>query len=71
MEANTPLWQAHDLAQQLQDKIEVLPNVERAFVHVDHETTHTPVSCDYIHNCGSLNLTFDVNVGFQEHRKVA
>ena len=44
MDANTPLWKAHDLSQQLQDKIEVLPNVERAFVHVDHETTHVPVS---------------------------
>ncbi|KAG6911278.1 hypothetical protein DXG01_002117 [Tephrocybe rancida] len=42
MDANTPLWKAHDLSQQLQDKIEVLPNVERAFVHVDHETTHVP-----------------------------
>lgn len=44
MDANTPLWKAHDISQQLQDKIEVLPNVGRAFVHVDHETTHTPVS---------------------------
>lgn len=43
MDANTPLWKAHDLSQTLQDKIEVLPNVGRAFVHVDHETTHTPV----------------------------
>ncbi|TFK86932.1 CDF-like metal transporter [Polyporus arcularius HHB13444] len=42
MDANTPLWKAHDLSQSLQDKIEVLPNVGRAFVHVDHETTHTP-----------------------------
>ncbi|RXW24847.1 hypothetical protein EST38_g1002 [Candolleomyces aberdarensis] len=43
MDADTPLWKAHDLSQQLQDKIEVLPNVERAFVHVDYETTHYPV----------------------------
>lgn len=42
MDANTPLWKAHDISQQLQDKIEILPNVERAFVHVDHETTHAP-----------------------------
>ncbi|ETW86755.1 inorganic ion transporter [Heterobasidion irregulare TC 32-1] len=42
MDARTPLWKAHDISQQLQDKIEVLPNVERAFVHVDHETTHPP-----------------------------
>ncbi|KAJ2915923.1 hypothetical protein MD484_g4471, partial [Candolleomyces efflorescens] len=42
MDADTPLWKAHDLSQQLQDKIEVLPNVERAFVHVDYETTHQP-----------------------------
>ena len=43
MNASTPLWKAHDISQQLQDKIEVLPNVERAFVHVDHETDHVPV----------------------------
>lgn len=44
MDGSTPLWKAHDVSQQLQDKIEVLPNVERAFVHVDHEWTHVPVS---------------------------
>lgn len=44
MDASTPLWKAHDISQQLQDKIEVLPNVGRAFVHVDHEATHIPVS---------------------------
>ena len=44
MDASTPLWKAHDLSQKLQDTIEILPNVERAFVHVDYETTHTPVS---------------------------
>jgi hypothetical protein len=43
MHADTPLWKAHDLSQHLQDKLETLPGVERAFVHVDHETTHTPV----------------------------
>ncbi|KAI0031246.1 CDF-like metal transporter [Vararia minispora EC-137] len=48
MDANTPLWKAHDLSQKLQDKIEALPNVERAFVHVDHETTHTPVRALFI-----------------------
>ncbi|CAE7076021.1 unnamed protein product [Rhizoctonia solani] len=42
MTADTPLWKAHDISQQLQDKLETLPGVERAFVHVDHETTHRP-----------------------------
>ncbi|KAF8215814.1 CDF-like metal transporter [Mycena galopus ATCC 62051] len=42
MDPNTPLWKAHDLSQSLQERIELLPNVERAFVHVDYETTHTP-----------------------------
>jgi len=42
MSGDTPLWKAHDVAQTLQDKIEVLPGVDRAFVHVDHETTHAP-----------------------------
>ncbi|CCL98147.1 uncharacterized protein FIBRA_00141 [Fibroporia radiculosa] len=48
MDASTPLWKAHDISQQLQDKIEVLPNVERAFVHVDHETTHAPEHRKYV-----------------------
>ncbi|KZT08742.1 CDF-like metal transporter [Laetiporus sulphureus 93-53] len=48
MDASTPLWKAHDISQQLQDKIEVLPNVERAFVHVDHETTHAPEHRKYL-----------------------
>ena len=43
MDANTPLWKAHDIGERLQDKIEALPGVERAFVHVDHETSHAPV----------------------------
>ncbi|KAF8891158.1 CDF-like metal transporter [Mucidula mucida] len=42
MDASTPLWKAHDVSQQLQDKLEMLPSVERAFVHVDHETVHVP-----------------------------
>lgn len=43
MPPNTPLWKAHDTSQLLQDKIEVLPNVCRAFVHVDYEVYHVPV----------------------------
>ncbi|KIY72436.1 CDF-like metal transporter [Cylindrobasidium torrendii FP15055 ss-10] len=42
MSGDTPLWKAHDISQALQDKLELLPNVERVFVHVDHETTHAP-----------------------------
>jgi len=53
MNANTLLCKAHDISQQLQDKIEVLPNVERAFVHVDYETSHTPV-CSW-----SFNFLFE------------
>jgi divalent metal cation (Fe/Co/Zn/Cd) transporter len=46
MDGSTPLYKAHDISQQLQDKIEELPTVERAFVHVDYETTHSPVCTD-------------------------
>jgi len=42
MAGDTPLWRAHDLSQSMQDKLETLPGVGRAFVHVDHETTHPP-----------------------------
>jgi cation diffusion facilitator family transporter len=32
----------HDVAEELQMKLEDLPDVERAYVHVDYETTHKP-----------------------------
>jgi hypothetical protein len=34
----------HDISEELQIKIESLPDVERAYVHVDYETSHKPVS---------------------------
>ncbi|WWC64549.1 uncharacterized protein I303_107159 [Kwoniella dejecticola CBS 10117] len=36
------LWKAHDIAQELQDQIEKLKQVDRCFVHVDHEVDHKP-----------------------------
>ena len=36
------LKEAHDIGQALQDKFECLPEVERAFVHLDHESRHKP-----------------------------
>ncbi|ORY41402.1 hypothetical protein BCR33DRAFT_787123 [Rhizoclosmatium globosum] len=42
MDPNTPLHKAHDIAESLQNKIERLDDVERAFVHIDYEATHTP-----------------------------
>lgn len=36
--------EAHDIAEPLQQKIERLANVERAFVHIDYEVTHSPKS---------------------------
>lgn len=38
-----PLWKAHDISQDLQDQVEALPDVDRCFVHVDHEVDHKPV----------------------------
>jgi divalent metal cation (Fe/Co/Zn/Cd) transporter len=64
MDADTPLWKAHDISQQLQDKLETLPGVERAFVHVDHETTHRPVS--YLTSYESCCFSHG---SVQEHRK--
>lgn len=55
MDGDTTLSRAHDIAQLLQDKIEVLPSVERAFVHIDHEATHTPVSLNSMWEEGSRN----------------
>ncbi|RHZ83273.1 hypothetical protein Glove_99g294 [Diversispora epigaea] len=42
MDRNTPLWESHDIGENLQIKLEKLENVERAFVHVDYETSHKP-----------------------------
>ena len=38
------LKQSHDIGESLQLKIERLPEVERAFVHLDYETEHSPFS---------------------------
>ncbi|KAG6510618.1 metal tolerance protein 7-like isoform X2 [Zingiber officinale] len=40
--ADMPLSEAHDVGEALQEKLEQLPEVERAFVHVDFEFTHRP-----------------------------
>ncbi|KAK9365042.1 hypothetical protein V1509DRAFT_634404 [Lipomyces kononenkoae] len=42
MDANASLKTTHDVSDELQSKLESLPNVERAYVHVDYETTHKP-----------------------------
>ncbi|WRX12199.1 Cation efflux protein - like 2 [Theobroma cacao] len=40
--ANMPLQEAHDIGESLQEKLELLPEIERAFVHLDYEYTHKP-----------------------------
>ncbi|KAI3937978.1 hypothetical protein MKX01_027905 [Papaver californicum] len=37
-----PLREAHDVGESLQIKLECLPEIERAFVHLDYEFTHKP-----------------------------
>ena len=39
-----PLRDAHDIGESLQRKLESIPLVERAFVHVDYEFLHKPSS---------------------------
>jgi divalent metal cation (Fe/Co/Zn/Cd) transporter len=36
------LNQAHNIGETLQEKLEQLPEIERAFVHIDYEYTHRP-----------------------------
>lgn len=36
------LRESHDIGEDLQIKLESLPDVERAFVHVDYDTFHKP-----------------------------
>nr|BAK03959.1 predicted protein [Hordeum vulgare subsp. vulgare] len=40
--AGMPLKEAHDIGEALQEKLECLPEIERAFVHLDYEFTHRP-----------------------------
>ena len=42
MDRQLSLEETHDVAEALQTKLESLPNVERAYVHVDYETEHSP-----------------------------
>ncbi|KAF1809551.1 cation diffusion facilitator 1 [Eremomyces bilateralis CBS 781.70] len=42
MDADDSLRSTHDVAEELQTKLESLPDVERAYVHVDYETSHAP-----------------------------
>jgi cation diffusion facilitator family transporter len=42
MDPDASLQETHDVAEELQIKLEQLPDVERAYVHVDYETTHKP-----------------------------
>ncbi|KAI4382850.1 hypothetical protein MLD38_008759 [Melastoma candidum] len=40
--ASMPLQEAHDIGEALQEKLELLPEIERAFVHLDYEYSHKP-----------------------------
>ncbi|XP_011021606.1 PREDICTED: metal tolerance protein 11 [Populus euphratica] len=40
--SSMPLREAHDIGESLQEKLELLPEIERAFVHLDYEYTHKP-----------------------------
>ncbi|EOO02936.1 putative cation diffusion facilitator 1 protein [Phaeoacremonium minimum UCRPA7] len=42
MDPGASLAETHDVAEALQFKLESLPDIERAYVHVDYETTHKP-----------------------------
>ncbi|KAL7942986.1 hypothetical protein V8C42DRAFT_144297 [Trichoderma barbatum] len=42
MDPARTLMDTHDVAEELQFKLESLPDVERAYVHIDYETTHKP-----------------------------
>ena len=39
---NMSLKESHNIGESLQQKLEKFPTVERAFVHLDYETTHHP-----------------------------
>lgn len=39
-----PLRRAHDIGEELQQHLEQLPEVERAHVHIDFESSHKPAA---------------------------
>ncbi|KAL0570136.1 hypothetical protein V5O48_011828 [Marasmius crinis-equi] len=42
MNADTPLWKSHDVSRRLKGAIEGFPQVERAFVNINHEGVRSP-----------------------------
>lgn len=42
LQGEMQLKDAHDIGENLQNKLELLPEVERAFVHLDYEFSHRP-----------------------------
>ncbi|OAA66187.1 cation diffusion facilitator 1 [Cordyceps fumosorosea ARSEF 2679] len=42
MDPDCSLRESHDIAEELQIKLESLPDIERSYVHIDYETTHKP-----------------------------
>jgi divalent metal cation (Fe/Co/Zn/Cd) transporter len=42
MPRETRLVESHDVGEALQNKLEKMPDIDRAFVHVDHEFEHYP-----------------------------
>ncbi|KAL1819318.1 hypothetical protein ACET3Z_014187 [Daucus carota] len=46
--SDMPLQEAHDIGEALQEKLEQLPEIERAFVHLDYEYSHKP---EHAFNC--------------------
>jgi len=42
MDPMSTLRDTHDVSQALQDKLELLPGVERCYIHCDFETEHKP-----------------------------
>eukprot|EP00898_Chlorokybus_atmophyticus_P002193 jgi/Chlat1/2975/Chrsp2S08914 len=47
--AEMPLSQAHDIGEALQNKLESLEEIERAFVHLDYESVHRPEHAQHPH----------------------
>ncbi|CAI6004658.1 unnamed protein product [Closterium sp. NIES-65] len=49
-----PLKEAHDIGEALQNKLERLPEIERAFVHLDYEVSHRP---EHHHHLSTFNVS--------------
>ena len=62
------LRETHDIGETLQVKLEQLPEVERAFVHIDYEYTHKPEHMTRFDDKDNDDYCNDQSLALLEHK---